>query len=81
MKSNKPILTSDLDFAHQICAEAALYFDPISEYDIADKIELLMSNNSLQEHLIAEGQQQLLKLETPESRADKLMRLIEQSCG
>jgi glycosyltransferase involved in cell wall biosynthesis len=81
MKSNKPILTSDLDFAHQICGDAALYFNPINEHDIADKIELLMSNKSFQEHLIAEGQQQLLKLETPESRADKLMRLIEQSCG
>ncbi|MFQ2032714.1 glycosyltransferase [Aeromonas veronii] len=26
--SNKPILTSDLDFAHDICGDAAFYFDP-----------------------------------------------------
>lgn len=35
----KPILTSDRDFAHEICKEAAVYFDPHNISDILKKIE------------------------------------------
>jgi glycosyltransferase involved in cell wall biosynthesis len=43
-----PILTSDLDFAHDICKDAAIYFDPLCATDIADKISTLINN----EHMI-----------------------------
>ena len=38
MKYNKPILTSDLDFARETCQDAAIYFDPFSAEDILNKI-------------------------------------------
>lgn len=36
LHSNKPIVTSDLDFAHDICSDAAFYFDPYSVESVAD---------------------------------------------
>lgn len=38
MQLNKPIITSDLDFAHDVCKENALYFDPNSPEDIYQSI-------------------------------------------
>jgi glycosyltransferase involved in cell wall biosynthesis len=33
-----PILTSDLDFAHELCGDAALYFDPWDSESVKDSI-------------------------------------------
>ena len=41
MKMERPILTSDLDFAKDICGDAALYFNPLDSYDIANKIKTI----------------------------------------
>lgn len=38
MHNGKPILTSDIDFAHDICQNAALYFDPLDVISISDVI-------------------------------------------
>lgn len=38
MKFGKPVLTSDLDFAIEICKDAAWYFDPNSPEDIYETI-------------------------------------------
>lgn len=38
MACGRLILTSDRDFAHWICADAARYFDPLSEASIVDTI-------------------------------------------
>ena len=38
MKFNIPILTSNFDFAREVCNNAALYFDPININDIKTKI-------------------------------------------
>ena len=39
MKYNCPILTSDRDFAHWICKDLAMYFDPLDATSIVDTIE------------------------------------------
>lgn len=36
LHSNKPIVTSDLDFAHDICSDAAFYFNPYNVESVAD---------------------------------------------
>lgn len=46
MVLQKPILTSDLDFAHYVCGQEALYFDPHNARSIVDKIEELMADYS-----------------------------------
>ncbi|MGC4057882.1 MAG: glycosyltransferase [Chitinophagaceae bacterium] len=47
MQAGKPILCSDRPFAHDICGDAALYFDPLNVQDIAAKIENIVSSERL----------------------------------
>lgn len=54
-----PILTSGLDFAHYVCGEAALYFDPWSPADIVEKILLLKNNCKLKDDLISRGRKRI----------------------
>lgn len=44
MYSGVPVLTSDLDFAHCMCGEAAVYFNPFDPKDIADKMLETINN-------------------------------------
>ena len=75
MKMKKPILTSDLSFAHDICGAAAEYFDPLDPEDISNKVFNLANNKDRQKELIQEGDIQLSFFETPQSRARKLLTI------
>jgi glycosyltransferase involved in cell wall biosynthesis len=80
MIMKKPILTSDLSFAHTICGAAAEYFDPLSPEDIANKIINLATNKDRQKELIKRGEEQLQHFETSYSRAKKLLDICESIC-
>lgn len=54
-----PILTSDLDFAHEICGDAALYVDPWNPASILDGIEALRDNAATRQHLAQKGRKRL----------------------
>ncbi len=56
-----PILTSDLDFAHYVCDEAAIYFDPWNPADVVDKIILLKNNGKLREELVSKGKERVYR--------------------
>ena len=43
MQFGLPILTSDYDFAREVCADSASYFDPLNPNDIARAIARLSS--------------------------------------
>lgn len=75
MKMNKPILTSDLSFAREVCKDAALYFDPMNIVDIANKIELMVSDINLRKELINKGKEQLNFFHSPHVRAVKYLEL------
>ncbi|UPT76866.1 glycosyltransferase [Sulfurovum sp. XGS-02] len=77
MKMKKPILTSDLSFAKDICKDSALYFDPLDAKNIADKIIELSTNKQLQNDLIVKGAERLSEMETAESRAKKYLKICE----
>jgi glycosyltransferase involved in cell wall biosynthesis len=77
MKMKKPILTSDLSFARDICGDAAEYFNPENPKEIADKIIYLANTAARQIELIENGEQRLQYFETPESRARKLMEICK----
>jgi glycosyltransferase involved in cell wall biosynthesis len=78
MQSGKPIICSDRSFAKDICNDAALYFDPLSATDAVQKIEKLVQDPNLQEQLKAKGFARLQQMETPHSRAEKLLKLLVQ---
>lgn len=50
-----PIATADLDFAHSICGNAAVYFDPIDPEDAAGKLHRLITDGDLRRALIESG--------------------------
>lgn len=82
--SQKVLLTSNLDFAVELCGEAAVYFDPYDAKDIAEKILEIESNESKQKILIQKGLEQVQKSYlTPESKwlkqKDLITRLVNES--
>lgn len=55
MAMKVPIVTTDLYFAHDNCKEAALYFQPRSFEDAADKIATLIEDKRLYNQHIRDG--------------------------
>jgi glycosyltransferase involved in cell wall biosynthesis len=54
-----PVATSKLDFAMELCGDAAIYFDPYSSKDAATALAGLMANPNLMDRLIENGRKQL----------------------
>lgn len=51
-----PVVTSDLDFAREVCGDAALYFDPWQADSLFNSVQTLRENADLSARLIANGQ-------------------------
>ena len=81
MKMERPILTSDLGFAHTVCKDAALYFDPLNPADITDKIISLAESLEVRVQLIQAGKKALNKLNTPKERAEKFLKIGKELVG
>jgi len=54
-----PILTSNLDFAHEVCGDAALYFDPWSADSLYAALRKVIDDPTLSNTLIERGTQVL----------------------
>lgn len=78
MKMEKPILTSNLGFAHTVCKNAAIYFDPINAEEIASCIIQLKKDKKLQQDLISAGNERVQFFGTPFERAEKYLNIFEQ---
>lgn len=78
MQMELPIVCSDFEFSRNICADAAIYFDAENPEDCANKIVALIENENLQKQLVEAGKKRLEHLETPESRAEKLLKLLKE---
>jgi len=76
MRMEKPILTSNLNFATGLCENAALYFEPLDPKDIGDKIYQLANNELMKKELVANGIMQLKKYDTYATRAEKYIEII-----
>lgn len=76
MRMQKPILTSNLNFATGLCENAALYFEPLDPKDIGDKIYKLANDELLKKELVANGEEQLKKYDTYATRAEKYIEII-----
>ena len=77
MIMGKPILTSNMGFAHAVCENAALYFNPMDVDDIADKIIELYKNNELQDSLIKKGLKRLDRFGTAKGRAKQILEICK----
>lgn len=79
MFMERPILTSDLDFAHGLCSNAAAYFNPTSVEDLGEAIFKLSQNITLIENLVANGKVQIKNFDTYKDRVVKLIKIVEES--
>lgn len=77
MKMEVPILTSDLGFASYLCGDAAEYFNPTDAASIGECIFNLSNNKKRQADMIDSGKEMLRQFDNAESRAQKLMEIIE----
>lgn len=78
MRMKKPILTSGLPFAREVCKNAAVYFNPLDPADIAARITGLVDNTALQQELIRNGELQLQNFGRSADRARKYIEIIEK---
>ncbi|MBC7248236.1 MAG: glycosyltransferase family 4 protein [Actinobacteria bacterium] len=76
MSCGLPIAISDLPYAHEICGDAAVYFDPLNPKDIADKIIEVLLNDELRESLIRKSLERA-KLFSWERCFSETLRVIE----
>jgi glycosyltransferase involved in cell wall biosynthesis len=78
MYLEKPVLTSDLSFSHAICQDAALYFDPLSAEDIAEKIFTISTDDPLRKRIIEAGKKHIHDFPASEGRTEKYLDIIRQ---
>ncbi len=78
MAMGRPIITTDLGFAHTICADAALYFEPMSAGQALEKILALKANSGLREGLVTLGKQELSRFGTARQRAEAYLALCRK---
>ena len=60
--NNKPVFTSDIDFSHAVCGDAAKYFNPFDELDILEKLEISFSDENEIKKMQTQGQVQLMNI-------------------
>lgn len=77
MRSQKPIVTTNLDFARWLCGNAAAYYSPLSACDAAEKIMELVNSPTLKRQLVDCGKHQLLKFDNYETRLHKLIEILK----
>lgn len=77
MRMQKPIITTDLGFAHSLCGEAALYYDALSPESFGEAIYRLAHDNKLRSKLIKAGETQLKSYDNYDERAKKLIGIVE----
>ena len=53
------VVASDIPVFHEVCGDAALYFNPLDISDIQLKMNCVMHTTSLREQLIMKGKQQV----------------------
>jgi len=79
MVMRRPVLTSDLPFSRQICGEGnALFFDPLNEIDIANRVEQIVNDNRLFDELVTNGLKRVKDFLTSEQRAKAYISILEQ---
>ena len=55
MRLDCPVVASDIDIFHEIYQDGAIYFDPKSKADMAEKIGMVISDLALRQKLISAG--------------------------
>lgn len=77
MRMKRPIITTDLEFAHGLCGEAAFYYSALDPQSCADAIYNVATNVELTNKLVNYGSVQLGSYDNYHMRAKKLIETVE----
>lgn len=77
MKMGVPIVTTDLDFAHGLCEDAACYYSAVDAEAAAEAIIKVATDKEYAARLVCNGQKRLERFDNYEMRAEKLVNLLE----
>lgn len=78
MVMKKPIITTDLPFAHSICKDAAVYFKPMNARSAADAIIRVLMSDALKLELIENGLLRLQQFDNAAERANKILNICKE---
>lgn len=78
MRMEVPIVTTDLDFAHGLCGDAACYYSAVDAKAAAEAIYKVATDKEYAQKLIDNGKEQLKLFDNYEQRADKLIDILEK---
>lgn len=81
MRAGIPVLAADRPYAHEVCEDAAVYFDPLSPDDFAEKLEHLIADTELKKVLIKRGQALIKRRDSIDSYRNMLEKIIEVTEG
>jgi glycosyltransferase involved in cell wall biosynthesis len=79
MAMGLPIVTSDLDFAHAICRDSAVYFRPRDAVHAAEQLQRLLSSSALWTTLVDHGKQVLDGLPKPRRKYEGYVELLQKT--
>jgi glycosyltransferase involved in cell wall biosynthesis len=79
MFHERPIFTSNLDFARIVCGDAACYFDPRDPNDIFEKIVSTHKNKNKLKILTDNGLKKLAEMNTWHDSTKKIIEIINNS--
>jgi glycosyltransferase involved in cell wall biosynthesis len=78
MQMGRPLVTTDIDFAHDICENAALYYDPLSAESAADAILRIATDSTLRCQQILYGSKRLQKFPMPSEKYQMVTEWIRE---
>lgn len=78
MRMEVPIVTTDLEFAHGLCGEAACYYNAVDAKAAAEAIYKVATSKKYAQELVVSGKEQLKKFDNYEQRAEKLINILEE---
>lgn len=80
MASKLPVVCSDIPVLREVCGDNAMYFDPLNVQDIAQKINLVISDKKVSSKLVEEGLERARQFSWRKMAAQTL-RIYEEAVG
>ena len=77
MRMEKPIITTDLEFARGLCGDAACYYSAVDPNEAAETIYKVATDKDYAKQLVENGRKQLQTFDNYEQRAEKLIKILE----
>lgn len=78
MRMERPIVTTDLEFARGLCGDAACYYSAVDAEAAAEAIYKVATDKERSALLVANGKRQLKTYDNYEQRAYKLIGILEE---